>query len=716
MPTLGRTLGILLAVGLAVPFMAATQAAHAETVPLTPGDVLAGTGNGEVKQFSPTGTLRNTLDNGSGSEFTTGMCFNSSGDLFVTNFSTGTISEFDPDGNLLNAKWATVPTTPESCTVDASDNMYVGGPSSATIYEFDPSGLQINSFAVTGASASGGTDWIDLAADQCTILYTGQGNEILSYNVCSRTQNPDLTTSLPGPCAELRIRPNGEVMVACAPAVVRLDSSGNALQSYPVSNALFSMNLDPDGTTFWTGDSAVGQIFQVRIDSGAVVESFNSSPSTGLFGLSIVGGVVVSQPTLTLTPSTATSTVGTPDTLTATITNPSRSVSGQTVTFAVVGANSASDSGTTDANGQATFTYIGTNTGIDTVTATFTNERGATATATATVDWVPAAPATALKVNPATGDFADPATVSARLTNSSGPVAGKTVTLTLNDSESCKGITDATGTASCVLTPGEAAGKYSLDGIFAGDSTDLGSSGSATFMVTLEETDLSLTSPTSAINGQPFALSGTLVTDDPTADTALGGKMVTFTLGSGNQAQSCMGATDSTGSAHCTIQSVNQTVGPSVPIAATFGGDTFYQAASAASSTDVFAPAALGAFVIGDLSAGAPTAGTPVNFWGAQWAQSNSLSGGNAPSSMKGFIDDSSALSCGSTWTASTGNRSAPPRTLSSPIEVIVSSSISQTGSAIHGNVLHIVLVQVNPGYGPAPGHPGTGTIIGVVC
>ena len=39
-----------------------------------------------------------------------------------------------------------------------------------------------------------------------------------------------------------------------------------------------------------------------------------------------------------------------------------------------------------------------------------------------------------------------------------------------------------------------------------------------------------------------------------------------------------------------------------------------------------------GAFVIGDLS----MSGT-VTFWGAQWWKANSLSGGSAPSSFKGF-------------------------------------------------------------------------------
>jgi hypothetical protein len=40
----------------------------------------------------------------------------------------------------------------------------------------------------------------------------------------------------------------------------------------------------------------------------------------------------------------------------------------------------------------------------------------------------------------------------------------------LNRSETCTGTTNASGVASCPVTPGEAAGNYTLSGSFAGDS------------------------------------------------------------------------------------------------------------------------------------------------------------------------------------------------------------------------------------------------------
>ena len=184
-----RVIGALLAASTLGIFLSALpQAAHADGVPLATGDVLAATGSGQVKHFSSSGTLLDTLDDTSASTYTTGMCFNSSGDMFVTNFSSDTISEFDAGGNLLNATWATVPTIPESCSISAANDMYVGGPGAPTIYEFNSAGTLTNSFAVTGGSGTGGTDWLDLAADQCTILYTGEGS-----------QNPQLQRVHPDP-------------------------------------------------------------------------------------------------------------------------------------------------------------------------------------------------------------------------------------------------------------------------------------------------------------------------------------------------------------------------------------------------------------------------------------------------------------------------------------------------------------------------------------
>lgn len=123
-----------------------------------------------------------------------------------------------------------------------------------------------------------------------------------------------------------------------------------------------------------------------------------------------------------------------------------------------------------------------------------------------------------------------------------------------------------------------------------------------------------------------------------------------------------------------------------------------------------------GAFVIADTSA---VLNGHVEFWGAQWAKNNHPSGGAAPNAFKGFANTTTTTppTCGDTWTARAGNSSKPPaRPLPTDMVIIVASKVTQKGSTISGNILHLVVVKVNQGYAPNPGHAGTGKVEGVVC
>jgi hypothetical protein len=121
-----------------------------------------------------------------------------------------------------------------------------------------------------------------------------------------------------------------------------------------------------------------------------------------------------------------------------------------------------------------------------------------------------------------------------------------------------------------------------------------------------------------------------------------------------------------------------------------------------------------GNFVIGDKEA---AVGTAVTFWGAQWWKLNTLSGGAAPSSFKGFADAPAATQCGGTWTSRPGNSTPPPAgPLPAYMAVVVSRTIAKSGPAIAGDVQRIVVVRTDRGYAPDPGHAGTGTVVAVVC
>ncbi len=107
--------------------------------------------------------------------------------------------------------------------------------------------------------------------------------------------------------------------------------------------------------------------------------------------------------------------------------------------------------------------------------------------------------------------------------------------------------------------------------------------------------------------------------------------------------------------------------------------------------------------------------GSQVTFWGAQWWKDNPLSTGLAPAAFKGYADTATAT-CGQDWTTDPGNSSDPPPSLSGMVPMVVSSTITKTGPVISGDTTEVVLVQIDPGYEGDPGHPGTGTVVSVLC
>lgn len=701
------------------------EAVHASGVPYAVGDVFADVGNGQVQHFSSTGVILDTLSGPATGNESTGMAFDLAGNLYATQFAANKVYKFDNAGNFVSTFGSGYNADPESIGRDFFGNFYVGqAEGSHQILKFDSAGTPTGSFSP--ATDKRGTDWIDISADQCTVLYTSEGKLIKRFNVCTNTQLSDFAT-LPinginpgldpnGSVAyALRIRPNGEVMVAASKQVFRLDSLGNVIQTYtgfPGSpKILFALNLDPDLTSFWTGDNPTGMIFRVDIASGTILTTFTSAHHPSLGGLTVFGEVTASQPKLTLSPSNASLTIGNPITLTAQLLNVVNPA-GTVVTFTVTGPNAQVGTGIADAAGKATFTYTGMHAGVDSVVATATTvlPPAALTSNAATITWNKAA--TNLVYNgDTTADFNDPAHAAGTLTSAGSPLPGRTVTFTLNGTDTCSGITDASGNASCTLTPSEAAGSYKMTASFAGDADHLPASDTVMFTVTLEETTTTYTGPVLIANGSSATLSGRLQEDGV---TGIAGRALTLTLGSGAGAQSCVASpTDAGGNASCTIPVVSQPQGPGTATAR-FAGDAFYRPSSQTVSTLVFAFLASGSFVIGNGNA---AVGTSVVYWGAQWAKDNSLSGGSAPSSFKGFADSAGTPPvCGIGWTSDPGNSSAPPDTVPQFMAVIVSSSIHKSGRVISGDTVHVVIVRTNPGYAPNPGHAGTGAVVAQVC
>jgi hypothetical protein len=434
----------------------------------------------------------------------------------------------------------------------------------------------------------------------------------------------------------------------------------------------------------------------------------------GASTLVVVTNGIPSQPfSINVEPATSLSITGAtsaefddPVTVQAHLTSSGAPVPGKTVNFAV---GTAACSGVTDGSGFASCPLTPNQAaGSYTLTATFVSDSsfaGSSASASFTVT----KEETGLAFTGAsatTADFDDPATFQVQLTTDGGvdPVAGRSVTINVG-TQSCSATTDAGGLASCTIVLNQPAGVVPLSASFTGDGFYQGSSAAASFAVTKEQDTLKFTasSPTVIANGHPATFSAVLKED---GITPISGRSVTITLG----AQSCTGTTDATGTATCTIL-VSQPLGPG-SVSANFAGDPFYLASSDSEAVLVFAFLDHGSMIVGNLNAGV---GSAVEFWGAQWAKDNALSGGPAPNAFKGFADVS-PQSCGGSWTASPGNSSGPPATVPSYMGVIVSSTVAQSGGSISGDVPMIIVVKTDPGYGPSPGHAGTGTVVGVFC
>jgi uncharacterized repeat protein (TIGR01451 family) len=314
-------------------------------------------------------------------------------------------------------------------------------------------------------------------------------------------------------------------------------------------------------------------------------------------------------------------------------------------------------------------------------------------------------------VDAATQDYHDDVTL--RATVAPTGVAGSVTFFIDGVNVGVASYSSVTGMATLVYNITQIPGPHTILAAFtSADILYLDSSGTNTLTVTREETTLSYTGDTVIANGGTATMSGVLLEDGL---VPIAGRTVTFTLGSGGSAQTCNGVTDASGIATCAITPVAQPLGPGV-VGDVFAGDAFYLPSSASANTIIFAFLANGAFVIGDLNA---PIGTSVTFWSAQWPALNSLSGGPAPSSFKGFASTLTAEppNCGITWTTGPGNSSDPPDSpLPSYMGILVSTRVVKSGSTVSGDVLSIVVVKTDTGYRSNPGHAGTGIVVAQFC
>jgi hypothetical protein len=255
-------------------------------VSFAPGDVFVSLEPGPVQWHLPDGTLRMVLIPtvaGLGE----GMAFDASGNLHVARwcvegpceYTGNTIEKYDVNGNSMGAVGRDFNCNPHTIDFDAAGTAYVGQAGCRrTIMKFVQAEIFPTEHVV--AVENQGVFWMDLADDGCTMFYTSVGPNVKRFDMCTDTQLPDFNAApLPGGVThDLRVLPDGGVIVANGQVIARLDQFGALTRTYavPGENTLWAgLDLAADGT-FWAANYFSSNIHKFNLDDGAHLAGFNT--------------------------------------------------------------------------------------------------------------------------------------------------------------------------------------------------------------------------------------------------------------------------------------------------------------------------------------------------------------------------------------------------------------------------------------------------------
>jgi DNA-binding beta-propeller fold protein YncE len=236
------------------------------------GDVFIPGYDGRVFWFLPNGTLNHVIT-GLDGRYSTGMAFDSTGRLYVTDpeFPPGieTVRVFNVDGSAAGT-FGSGYNAPIAVVFDAAGNAYVASNVDNDILQFDSAGNLIDSFDVT---VSNGINDIDLASDQCTLFYSDD-SWVRRYDVCNDTQLSTFS-GLDGYSYSVRILPDGRVL-AVDGNLHLLNASGSRIKTYDIGGCMFGVSLDPDGKSFWAFSFGSDAHSKIDIETGEMIETLKA--------------------------------------------------------------------------------------------------------------------------------------------------------------------------------------------------------------------------------------------------------------------------------------------------------------------------------------------------------------------------------------------------------------------------------------------------------
>ena len=265
-----------------------------------PGDIFLSLENGQIQWRLPDGRLNRTLvatDVGTGE----GMAFDAAGTLYVARWCLtaacggGNIIEtFNKMGVSTGRFGPEYNCSPHSILFEPGGAAYVGVAGCARELLRIVGGQTVAAFVVE--SENNGPFWIDLAPDGCTMFYTSWGPNVKRFDVCANAQLPDFNVapmpggSTGGGLQDLRILPDGGVLVASGDVVARLNAQGQLIQTYAStgeSKWWTGLDLVGDGT-FWAANYEASTVHRFAIDSGTLLASFSTgTPPHYIVGLRV---------------------------------------------------------------------------------------------------------------------------------------------------------------------------------------------------------------------------------------------------------------------------------------------------------------------------------------------------------------------------------------------------------------------------------------------
>ncbi len=271
---------------------------------------------------------------------------------------------------------ATLTLTPSTQTLSQ------GSTASIAVALADPAPLSnvssvVINYTVSGPNATSGTVTTDIGG-HATISYVGNAvgtDSISAYANYTGTPSGSASVVWSSGSTSLSLAPSTQTLVpgATAAIAVHLTNLFSNVNGIPIRYTVSGPNATSGtATTDVNGNATISYVgSNVGSDTVNAYADLNGNTFQNTGEPSSSATVVWSNTpaSLTLTPSTQTLAPGSTASIAVNLTNPYASDSGIPIRYTVSGPNATSGTVTTDVNGNATISYVGSNVGSDTVNA-----------------------------------------------------------------------------------------------------------------------------------------------------------------------------------------------------------------------------------------------------------------------------------------------------------------------------------------------------------